>query len=64
MIRKYIEDRIGPLTDEEFKLSCAVVKNYINGEHGGSARVELVQELMLHTAVKIKNYKLQAWKEA
>ena len=64
MIRKYIEERIGPVTDEEFKLSCAVVKNYINGELGGSARVELVQELMLHAAVKIKNYKLQAWKEA
>ena len=39
MIRKYIEERIGPVTDEEFKLSCAVVKNYINGELGGSARV-------------------------
>ena len=64
MIRKYIEDRIGALTDEEFNLSCAVVKNYILGELGGSARVELVQELMLYTAVKIKNYKLEAWKEA
>lgn len=64
MIREYIESRLGPLTDEEFNLSCAVVKNYINGELGGSARVELVQELMLHTAVKIKNYRLQAWKEA
>lgn len=64
MIRKYIEDRIGPVTDEEFNLSCAVVKNYIYGELGGSARIELVRELMLHTAVKIKNYKLQAWKEA
>ena len=64
MIRKYIEERIGPVTDEEFKLSCAVVKNYILGELGGSARIELVQELMLHTAIKIKNYKLEAWKEA
>lgn len=64
MIRKYIEDRIGALTDEEFNLSCAVVKNYINGELGGSARVELVQELMLHTAIKMRGYTLQAWKEA
>ena len=64
MIREYIENRLGPVTDEEFNLSCAVVKNYIYGELGGSARVELVQELMLHTAVKIKNYKLEAWKEA
>lgn len=64
MIQKYIEDRIGPMTDEEFKLVGAIVKNYILGELGGSARVELVQELMLHTAVKIKNYKLEAWKEA
>ena len=64
MIRKYIEDRIGPVADEEFKLSCAVVKNYINGELDGSARVELVQELMLQTAIKVRSYKLQAWKEA
>ena len=64
MIRKYIEDKIGALTDEEFNLSGTIVKNYINGELGGSARVELVQELMLYTAVKIKNYKLEAWKEA
>lgn len=61
MIRKYIEDRIGPVTDEEFKLSCTVVKNYIYGELGGSARVELVRELM-HT-IKVRGYKLQAWKE-
>ena len=64
MIRKYIEDRIGPLTEEEFNLSCAVVKNYINGELGGSARVEVVQELMLDAATKVKSYTLQAWKEA
>ena len=64
MIRKYIEERIGPVTDEEFNLSCAVVKNYIYGEPGGSARVELVQELMLHTAIKVRSYRLQAWKEA
>ena len=64
MIRKYIEDRIGPVTDEEFKLSCAVVKNYILGELGGSAKIELVKELMLHTAIKMRGYKLQAWKEA
>ena len=64
MIRKYIEERIGPVTDEEFKLSCTVVKNYIYGELGGSARVELVQELMLQTAIRVRSYKLQAWKEA
>ena len=64
MIREYIENRLGPVTDEEFNLSCAVVKNYINGELGGSARVELVRELMLHTAIKVRSYKLQAWKEA
>jgi hypothetical protein len=64
MIRSYIEDRIGPLTDEEFNLSCSVVKNYIYGELGGSARVELVRELMLHTAIKVRSYRLQAWKEA
>ena len=64
MIREYIEDKLGPLTDEEFKLSCAVVKNYIYGELGGSARIELVKELMLHTAIKVRSYKLQAWKEA
>ena len=64
MIRQYIEDRIGALTDEEFNLSGTIVKNYINGELGGSARVELVQELMLHTAIKMRGYKLEAWKEA
>lgn len=64
MIREYIEDRIGPVTDEEFKISCAVVKNYIYGELGGSVRVELVRELMLHTAIKVRSYRLQAWKEA
>ena len=64
MIQKYIEDRIGPVTDEEFKLVGAIVKNYINGELGGSARIELVKELMLHTAIKVRGYKLQAWKEA
>lgn len=64
MIREYIEDKLGPLTDEEFKLSCAVVKNYILGELGGSARVEVVQELMLDAATKVKSYTLQAWKEA
>ena len=64
MIREYIENRLGPVTDEEFKLSGAVVKNQINGELGGSARIELVQELMLHTAIKVKSYTLQAWKEA
>ena len=64
MIRKYIEERIGPVTDEEFNLSCAVVKNYINGELGGSARVEVVQELMLDATTKVKSYTLQAWKEA
>ena len=35
MIREYIENRLGPVTDEEFNLSCAVVKNYILGELGG-----------------------------
>jgi len=64
MIRKYIEEKLGPVTDEEFNLSCSIVKNYILGELGGSARIQLVRGLMLHTAVKIKNYKLQAWKEA
>ena len=64
MIREYIEDKLGPLTDEEFKLSCTVVKNYIYGELGGSARIELVKELMLYTAIKVRGYKLQAWKEA
>ena len=64
MIREYIEDKLGPLTDEEFNLSCAVVKNYIYGELGGSVRVELVKELMLHTAIKVRSYTLQAWKEA
>ena len=64
MIRKYIEERIGPVTDEEFNLSCAVVKNYIYGELGGSARVEVVQELMLDATTKVKSYTLQAWKEA
>ena len=64
MIRKYIEDRIGPVTDEEFDLCGNIVMNYIRGELGGSARVELVQELMLHTAIKVRGYKLQAWKEA
>lgn len=64
MIREYIEKMLGPVTDEEFKLSCDVVKNYINGELGGSARIELVKELMLHTAIKVRSYKLQAWKEA
>ena len=64
MIREYIEDKLGPLTDEEFKLSCAVVKNYINGELGGSVSLGLVKELMLHTAIKVRSYKLQAWKEA
>lgn len=64
MIREYIEKRIGPVTDEEFKLVGAIVKNYILGELGGSARIELVKELMLYTAIKVRGYKLQAWKEA
>ena len=64
MIREYIQDKLGPLTDEEFNLSCAVVKNYIYGELGGSVSLGLVKELMLHTAIKVRGYKLQAWKEA
>ena len=64
MIREYIENGLGPLTDEECNLSCAVVKNYILGELGGSARVEIERELMQHTAIKVRGYKLQAWKEA
>ena len=64
MIRKYIEERIGPVTDEEFDLCGNIVMNYIRGELGGSVSLGLVKELMLHTAIKMRGYRLQAWKEA
>lgn len=64
MIRQYLEERIGPVTDREFELAGSVVKRYILEELGGSVRIELMNELMLHVAARMKNYRLTAWAEA
>lgn len=56
MIRKYIEKRIGKISDKEFEMACVVAKNYILGELGGSINAKELNGLMLDTVITLRRY--------
>ena len=63
MIKEFLEDKLGMVSDMEFNFANRIVQNFISGELGGVADSEKIKELMLETIRRLRDYNLYRFEE-
>lgn len=63
MIKEFLEEKIGIVSDMEFNFANRIVNNFILAELGGVADSEKIKELMLETICRLRDYNLYRFEE-
>lgn len=63
MIKEFLKEKIGTVSDMEFNFADRIVQNFISGELGGYTSEENKKNLMLETIRRLRDYNLYRFEE-
>lgn len=63
MVKEFLEEKIGKITEKEFNFADRIVQNFISGELGGNTSEENKKNLMLETIRRLRDYNLYRFEE-